>query len=340
MTTTTSADQLNRVAIAELATRPDPAGWHATLRTLGTHARDDQWIVSTPPDVAAALTARGLRVIPPASGAGPAADLVARMARFCDGEAHQRRRALTVTLLPGPAETAGRARDCAAHYLRERAPTDELDVMPLARTIPAQALGLAMGLREPEAASAADITGRLCDALSSARTRAADEAAIQLCAALRPLRLSDADEVAAAASILFQARDATAALIGAAVLAAGRAESGHLQTAVRVDSVLRRQAPVQCTRRVAAADTTIGAAVIPRGSEVWIFQAAAELGNGRPATFGTGPHGCPAADRATAIARSVVSVLDEDGWRPVSGQQVDFERRPNLRLPRRVLVSR
>jgi cytochrome P450 len=338
MTTTTLADELRRVPVAELATRPDPAGWHAALRMLGTHAHEDQWIVSTPPDVAAALTAAGLHVIPPPAGAGPAGDLVASMARFCDGEAHQRRRALTVMLLPPAADIAGRAGDCVARYLRARAAAEVVDVMPLARAIPAQALGLAMGLGGLEAAGAADLTGRLCDALSSARTCDADEAAIQLCATLRRLRLSGTDEVAAAASILFQARDATAALIGAAVLAPVRAESG--QTAVRIDSVLRRQAPVQCTRRAAVADTTIGAEVIPRGSEVWIFHAAAELGNGRPATFGSGPHGCPAADEAAAIARAVVTVLDEGGWRPVIGQRVDFERRSNLRLPSRVLVTR
>jgi cytochrome P450 len=337
MTSMTPADQLERVPIAQLATLPDPADWHAALRALGTHARDDRWIVSTARDVAAALAAPGLRVIPPPAGSGPAADLVGRMARFCDGEAHQRRRAMTVLLLP-TAEIAGRAGDCAARYLRARAGTEVLDVMPLARTIPARALGLAMGLDGPGAASAADATGRLGDALSAARTFDADEAALQLGLTLRPLRLSSADEEAAAAGILFQARDATAALIGAAVLAPACAESR--QTAVRVDSVLRRQAPVQCTRRAAVADTTIGAAVIPRGSEVWVFHAAAEIGNGRPATFGSGPHGCPAADEAIAIARAVVTVIDEEGWRPVSGQPVDFERRPNLRLPRRVLVSR
>jgi cytochrome P450 len=338
MTTTTGADELSGVPIAELATRPDPARWHQELRALGTHSQGDQWIVSSPLDVATALTAPDLHVIPPTAGAGPAADLIGGMARFREGEAHRRGRALTVMLLPPLAEITARARDCAAHFLRERATAEVLDVMPLARTIAAEALGRAMGLRGPDAASAADATGRLCDALVSGQTSDADEAATQLRAAIRPLRLSDEGETVAAASILFQARDATAALVGAAALAPARAQLE--QTAVRVDSVLRRQAPVQCTRRSAVADTTIGAAFIPRGSEVWIFLAAAELGNGRPATFGTGPHGCPAADEAAAIARAVLTVLDEDGLRPVPGQHVDHEQRPNLRLPCRVLVSR
>ncbi|MGH3301837.1 MAG: hypothetical protein ACRDOK_09165 [Streptosporangiaceae bacterium] len=344
MTTTTTGDQLERVPITELATRPDPADWHAALRALGTHARGGQWIVSTPPDVAAALIAPGLRVIPPPAGGGPAADLVARMARFCDGKEHRRRRALTVRLLPPVAEVAGQAARRTARYLLERAAADVLDVMPLARTVPAGALARTMGLSGPHAASAANLTGRLSDALLfappgpvPAQACDADEAASQLCAALGPLELTGEDGVAAAASVLFQARDATAALIGAAVLAAPRGESGQ---ADRVEAVLRRHAPVQCTRRVAVADTTIGAAVIPRGSDVWIFVAAAEPGSGIPASFGSGPHACPAAATASAIARAVVTVLEAGGWRPVAGQRIDYEPRPSLRLPCHVLVSR
>ena len=345
MSAMTTPDQWGGVPIAELATRSDPASWHETLRSLGTHARGGQWIVSTPPDVAAALTAPALQVIRPAAGAGPAADLIARMARFCDGEAHRRRRAVTVRLLPPVAAVARRAAGHAVRYLRERPTADVLDVMPLARTLPAEAIAGAMGLTGPAAAKAADLTGRLCDALSAGPRRAAtaptpdaDTAASELCATLRPLGLSDEDEVAAAASILFQARDATAALIGAAVLAPRPPESGH--PAVRVQSVLRHQAPVQCTRRTAVADTPIGGAVIPRGADVWIFVAAAEPGNGGPATFGGGPHGCPGATAATAIAREVLTILDAGGWRPVAGQRIDYETRPNLRLPHRVLVSR
>jgi cytochrome P450 len=267
------------------------------------------------------------------------------MARFCEGESHRRTRSLTMRLLPPAAEIARHAAGHAARYLREQPARDVLDVMPLARTLPAQAIARAMGLSGPGPADAADLVGRLCDALSPGSRRAApvrksaaDEAASGLCAALRPLGLSDDDELAAAVSILFQARDATAALIGAAVLASAGSEPGR--TAVRVESALRRTAPVQCTRRTAAADTTIGTALVPRGADVWIFIAAAELGNGTPATFGSGPHGCPGAAAAMAIAREVLTALDAGGWRPLAGQRIDYEPRPNLRLPVRVLVSR
>ncbi|MGB6457647.1 MAG: hypothetical protein WBH47_24505, partial [Streptosporangiaceae bacterium] len=162
MTTATTASHLDRVPIAELATRPDPAAWHEALRTRGTRARGDQWIVSTPPDVAAALSAPALQVIPPPAGAGPAADLIGRMARFSDGHAHRRRREAAVRLLPPAAVVAALARRHAARQLREAEPAGELDIMPLARTLPAEVLARAMGLSAPEAASAADLTGRLC----------------------------------------------------------------------------------------------------------------------------------------------------------------------------------
>jgi cytochrome P450 len=338
MTTKTTSYQLEDVPIADLATRPDPAAWHEALRKLGTHSRGDQWIVSTPADVAAALSAPDLHVVAPLAGADAAAELIARMARFSEGGAHQRRRAMTVSVLPPVATIAAHAEDIARGQLCDRPPAEELDVMPLARTLAPEALARAMGLSKPDAACAAETTGRLCDALASARTSDADIAAIQLRAALRPLGASGEDEVAAAVSVLFQARDATAALIGAAVLAAEDDAGNH--PADRVETVLRHQAPTQCTRRTAVADATIGRAVIPHGSDVWIFVAAAETGSGVPATFGSGPHACPGADSAVAIARAVVTVLDEDGWRPVAGQRIDFERRPNLRLPRRVVVSR
>jgi cytochrome P450 len=338
MTPKTTPCQLQDVPIADLATRPDPAAWHEALRKLGTHARGDQWIASTPADVAAALSAPGLYVVAPLAGAGPAAELIARMARFSEGRAHQRRRAMTVSVLPPVATVAAHAEDIARRHLCDRPLTEELDVMPLARTLAPEALSCAMGLSEPDAVCAAEITGRLCDALSSARTSDADVAASQLRAALRPLGTSGEDEMAAAVSVLFQARDATAALIGAAVLAAKDHAGDH--PADRVETVLRHQAPTQCTRRFAVADATIGRAVIPRGSDVWIFVAAAETGSGVPATFGSGPHGCPGAEKAVAIARAVITVLESGGWRPVAGQRIDFEPRPNLRLPRRVVVSR
>jgi len=80
---------------------------------------------------------------------------------------------------------------------------------------------------------------------------------------------------------------------------------------------------------------------VPRGAPVWVVVAAAEEGPpSQPATFGAGPHACPAAAHAVAVACGVLSALRTDAWQLVPGQPVGYEPRPNLRLPAAVLVQR
>jgi cytochrome P450 len=345
MRTPVHPDLLAGLPVEEIATSAAPARWHGPLRSLGTHCRDRAWVVSGGHEVAAALASPALSVAPGTgmAGGGPAADLVARMARFSDGQDHLRRRALVVRLLPSIA-TAARASGARANdYLLRRG--SAFDIMPMARQLPAEVLARGLGLPPAEADRAALLTGVLCDALTPAlRPRpvppgAADSAAVELEALLgEHLKTSDPDRAAAAISILFQARDATAALIGSAVLTgSGPATRTAGQ---RVDQILRREAPVQCTRRTALSDVMIADTRVPAGSAVWIFVATAERGSGMPATFGTGPHGCPGAAHATAIARQVVMVMEAEGWRPVAAQRVEYEPRPNVRVPVRVLVER
>jgi cytochrome P450 len=376
-------DQLAGLPVAGLATSAPPSRWHGALRSLGTHCRDGAWVVSRRADVAEALASPALRVSPAFDTSRPAGALLARTARFSDGADHRRRRDLAVRLLPPVRQVASTAGAQTSECLRRRLST--FDIMPMARSLPAAVLGRCMGLAAADAERAAQLAGRLCDAVSpvlSPRAEPAgdvdgpgggmdgpgggvDDAARELSAVMSTLGLRDEDEIAAATGILFQARDATAALIGAAVLAAavpaaavpaaavpaaeGRAaadrpsaENGRdpRSPGQCVDDVLRYDAPVQCTRRTAAADSVVGGTVVPSGASVWIFVAAAETGSGLPATFGGGPHGCPGAAHATVIARQVVTVLLADGWRPVYGQRIDFEPRPNLRVPCRVLVTR
>ncbi len=314
---------------------------------MGTHCRGGAWVVSGPREVAAALASSALSVAPASgqAGAGAATELVATMARFSDGQDHWRRRALVTELLPPVAAviraTGARAND----YLRRRAST--FDIMPMARLLPAEVLARGLGLPSADADRAAVLVGMLCDAVTPAllprplQPEDADAAAQELGALFGTrLRTSNHERIAAAISILFQARDATAALVGTTVLSGSGARQHRLLPGQRVEQVLRQDAPVQCTRRTAMTDTVIGDTAVPAGSAVWIFVATAERGSGMPATFGTGPHGCPGAALATAIARQVVAVLDAEGWRPAAGQCVEYEPRPNLRVPVRVLVTR
>ena len=343
MSTSLSPDELVSCPVEELTISAPPARWHGPMLTLGTHCRGESWVIAGPQDVAAALASAALSVAPAAGQEGPAAQLIARMARFSDGTEHDRRRDLLVSMLPQVPTVGAAAGARANDYLRRR--TAAFDIMPMARQLPAEVLAQALGLPTAAAERAATLTGVLCDAVTPSLppregTRSAgDAAAMELTGVVADgFGWPDTDRVTAAISILFQAREATAALIGATVLA-GR--GGTVASAAqRVDDVLRRDAPVQCTRRTAVRDTSVGAARIPAGAAVWIFVATAEHGDGRPATFGSGSHGCPGAAHATAIARQIAAVLAAEGWRPAPGQRIELERRPNVRVPVRVLVTR
>ncbi len=346
MSTSPRPDLLAELPVDHIVTSAPPRRWHGRLQSLGTHRRGGAWVVSGPRAVAAALASPALSVAP-AGGQpeGAAAGLVARMARFSDGEDHRRRRAVVSRLLPSVPRITTITADRVNDYLVRR--LSAFDVMPMARQVPAEVLARGLGLPPADADRAAVLTSVLCDALTPALqprelpAGAADAAADELAALFaRCLDSADPELLAAAISILFQARDATAALIGTAVLGGPGDPGDPRSPGRRVEQVLRHDAPVQCTRRTAAADAGLADVTVPAGSAVWIFLATAERGSGAPATFGSGPHGCPGAAHATAIARQVIAVIDAEGWRPVRPQRVDYEPRPNIRVPVRVLLTR
>jgi cytochrome P450 len=346
MRTPVDRSQLALLPVDELATSAAPERWHSDLVALGTHCRHGAWVVSGQRQVAAARACPAMSTAAAGDRDGPAADLLARMARFSDGPDHRRRRDLVTRLLPPVAEVARAAGARANDHLRRR--TAAFDVMPMARLLPAEVLARALGFAPDAADRAAILTGQLCDALAPALAprpvpaSAADAVAAELSGLAADRFGRDGERIAAVISVLFQARDATAGLIGLTILTGTGTGGGRdgLAPGLRVEQVLRHDAPVQCTRRTAMADAAIGDVIVPAGAPVWIFVAAAERGSGMPATFGSGPHACPGAAHAAAIARPVVTVLEADGWRPAAGQRIEFEPRPNIRVPARVLVTR
>jgi cytochrome P450 len=299
--------------------------------------------------VASALASPGLSVVLPHSPEGRAAQLQSRMARFSDGTDHARRRALVEALLPDPTGLEQQAARRAGELLEPG--RGVVDAMPVARTAPIATLAAALGVADAGVARVVTVTGRLCDGVAPtldprpvARTEV-DAAASLLSALVAPAgadRPADDEAVAATVSLLFQARDATAALIGAALLI--NADAADADTADdaedAIERALRQEPPVQCTRRTARADVEIGGTTLPRGAPVWVLLAAAETGPpAPPATFGAGPHACPGAALAEVLARGVVAGIHAAGWRPVPGQPVTYEPRPNLRLPTQVLMQ-
>ena len=367
-----------RPSLARLAASTADISRYAPLRYQPVHENAEGWVVARPDDVAAALSSAALTVGTASQPPGAAQRLQAQMARFTDGPAHQRRRELVQSLLPDPARLERDAWSMTSAGLAGR--RGRWDAMELARQVPCAVLAASLGTAPetigaaaetadvvpgaadvvpraadvvPRAASSvADLTGQLCAVLAprsaaglaSGDTPANDGDAAEGDAAatalLAEMATPDGEERAVAAvSILFQAHDATAGLIGLALCAA----AGHPQASATdlVGLAERGDPPVQCTRRVAARPVTIGGVIIPAGALVWVLLATADRGDPwPPATFGGGPHACPARMAATALARGVVGAILDGGWRPVPGQPVGYEPRPNLRIPVSVLLER
>jgi cytochrome P450 len=207
--------------------------------------------------------------------------LRASVARFTDGAPHARRRAHVTDLLAAvdPAALRTRARERTAAVLASA--DGPVDVMSaIARPVPIGVLSAALAV-------ASDLTPAVAAAARSYQphtpvTAEADAAVAALVAAFGGV----ADEpTAARISVLVQACDATAGLIGAAI------RTGDVETALRDDPPARR------TRRVRA------------GREVQIDLTSVP--------FGAGPHRCPGSEHATAIVLGVLDALR--GWRIVPG---------------------
>jgi cytochrome P450 len=162
--------------------------------------------------------------------------------------------------------------------------------------------------------------------------------------------------VANALGFLSQAYDATTGLIGNALVVLAR--QPEIRTAVLADrgrlpaflgEVARHDAPVQNTRRFVAEDTVVAGARIPAGETILVVLAAANrdpsanaephrFDLARPAprtfTFGVGPHACPGAAFATALAAAGIDALLTSGLR-LEGLADGLTYRPaaNVRIP-------
>lgn len=162
--------------------------------------------------------------------------------------------------------------------------------------------------------------------------------------------------LANALGFLSQAHDATTGLIGNALLALARhPDVRHAVVANRtllpalLAEVARHDAPVQNTRRFIAEDTVGGGVKLPAGDAVLVVLAAANRDpavNADPArfdlarptprtfTFGVGPHACPGAALATAIAATGIDALLTSGLRVERlTDGVSYRPAPNVRIP-------
>lgn len=166
---------------------------------------------------------------------------LARMARFVDGAKHAARRDEVLAALPALAGLEETAFRLAGSLTGER-----VDVVPIAQDVPIVVLGEAMGVGDVSVE-----IGALCDTGT----------------------VSDSLPAIAITSLLFQCRDATAALI----------------TNALADGI-----PVELATAVV---------LTRRAGAVWVLL--------RSAPFGAGAHACPGREHALALARGVVRAFAE-----------------------------
>lgn len=304
-----------------LAHAADPYPTYAALRDQGVHQHDDgRWVVARADDVAALLSH-------PAAVVGfPGTGVQASMARFSDGDDHTRRRAMAearlATITPESLRTTA-----AALTRRRLAGIEEVDVMgAVARYAPVGALAVALGATDVE--RAVEVTRELALAMAPPLGTGPGDVAGAAALLAEVLGHEHLDEGAInVAALLFQTVDATAGLIGNALLA--RTRLGPVPTEMLVTETVRSDPPVQLTTRLAAAPVEIGGVTIPAGARIVVLLAAA--------TFGTGLRPCPGEAHALALATGVLDALAERDATPITAP-VTYEPRPNLRIPSRLVA--
>jgi hypothetical protein len=215
---------------------------------------------------------------------GPTIELRNAMARFSVGHDHLARRASVEAAI---ASVDAHAVTTAAGARTQRnLARGELDVLAIARRVPVASLGDALGVGRPDelvvdVESIVAVIGRARPA--DARSDAATTRLLE--------RFADRREGAVAwTSVLYQAMDATAALISTRLLAAA--------------TTLPVAAAVPRTRRRASVAVEVAGRRFDVGTEVSVEIGAADL------PFGAGPHACPGRDLAVAIADAVVAEID------------------------------
>lgn len=354
----------------------DPAPYYANLAATRPFFFDDAlgwWVAASANAVDAVLGSAACRVrpadesVPKAVAASPTGAFFSRLVRQIDGPDHGARKATVMAALGGLDVSA----------LAARAHRQAYAALPDAASLNA-ALGADAHFRVPLATMAqtlladhadtqacqADIAAYLAalgPGASAAAIERADNAVhrLQRRFAESPFAHRDDDaDISNLAALLAQTYDACAGLLGNCIVALSR--SAALTSRLRahphavepfVREVLRRDAPVQNTRRFIAQDVALLGQQLRAGDRVLVLLAAANVdatANPDPLrldidrtqprlwTFGAGVHRCPAETLAVVIARETVqhllSLHGIERWLADLGA-VAYRPSPNARIP-------
>jgi len=362
---TVSASPDNPIAAA---THRDPYPYYARLVADEPLYRDDAlglWVASSADTVDAVLTSRLCRVRPPtepvptALAGSPAGEIFRHLVRMNDGGRHcPFKQAVSATLEAiDPATVAVQGRRWAAQLSAER-------LTEFGFALPAYVIATLLGAPDDAVPEVARLVGDLVGGFAPASTAeqivgggvAADRLLelfrddlrqggsrntllAQLSTQAR--RFGRDDEVvvlANAVGFLTQAYEATAGLIGNALLALARVPGLHRRFLTSpaclgnlLAEVLRYDSPVQNTRRFLAEDGVVAGRAMKKGDGILVVLAAANRdpranpdphtfyerrANRRTFTFGAGSHACPGAVLATTIAAAGVTSILERGLDP------------------------
>jgi cytochrome P450 len=237
-----------------------------------------------------------LLVPPPAPGSlqpGPTATLRQAMARFSHGRRHAGRRRAVLAALGrldlGELQTIAHRRTAA------RLVTDRVDAIDLAFTVPTESMALALGVAESDLNEVLTATRAMVMVIGRGEPSSAstDEAVERLLGILA----KHPSGPVAAASLLYQNHDATAALTSATIVA------DHRQRP--------RRPAVSRTVRIATGAEVIGSSTVEAGQTVVLDLATSGLERG------AGDHECPGFDAAVAIVAGIAGSLHDAGYRLV-----------------------
>ncbi|HEY7144776.1 MAG TPA: cytochrome P450 [Streptosporangiaceae bacterium] len=338
-----------------------PAGQGGPVRQAAGLARSGpggEWVACRYADVQAVLCDDRFGVDPAAPGgpAGTISWLRASVSRFANGGEHRRRRALVLGELArlDPSALAVGVRQRAGAVLGAVGqPGDRADVMALlARRVPMATMAAALGAPDPGGAAAAaiDAAAAYFGGAGERARQAADAGTAALAWLLGP---GKEDLVAARISLLVQACDAVAGLIGESLAILQDAPDGAgWPTEAVLTEVLRYRPAVRLSRRVALDPVRLGggrgqpADVIicdldAANSDPAVFEGPGRFDPARPGpaslTFGYGLRPCPAPAHALALAGGVVDAV-RTGCEFLPGQRISYEPQAALRIPRRLEV--
>jgi cytochrome P450 len=279
----------------------------------------------------AAILADPSYVVPPAPAVpetetGTLAWLRSLVARFCDGDLHDRRRALVERELSeiDPDRLRSAAAGLTGQALAGLASGEPFDAMILARRIPLGVLAGELGLAADTVHGAVDavITAAAGYPNPDAAGPGTDASVAHLAeafAAAGGLGPDDGELLANRIGLLMQTCDATAGLIGNALIQAfvvGDTDSVPASSELVADTI-DDDPPVLRTRRLG-----------PDGEAITLDISGC--------TFGAGRRPCPGADQAVALAVGVLDALLPAC--ELADQQIDYVPSPNLRIPAKLEI--